>query len=75
MEKQNKDYIMTINEINCGNINEYWLELTNKKTKLTQTLVSKNKESINLMDYDLNFIASKLKKWGIPQQKVYKKIF
>lgn len=74
-KKENDAYLMTIEKIKYANNVEYWLELTNKKTLMTQTLITKNKESINFKNYDFNSMPNKLNKWRIPSQKVYKKIF
>lgn len=72
-KKEDDKYLMTVEKLKCSNNIEYWLELTNKKTLMTQTLISRNKKSINFRDYDLSVIANKLNNWKIPSQKVYKK--
>ena len=72
-KKEDDKYLMTIEKVKHSNNIEYWLELTNKKTLMTQTLISRNKKSINFRDYDLSVIANKLNNWKIPSQKVYKK--
>lgn len=74
-KKENDKYLMTFEKIKYANNSEYWLELTDKKTLMTQTLISKNKDSIYFKNYDLNTIANKLNNWKIPKQKTYKKIF
>lgn len=73
--REDDDHVMTIEKFNCGNLSEYWLELTNKKTLATQTLQAKTKESIMFDDRcTIASIAQKLNNWGVPSQKVYKRI-
>jgi hypothetical protein len=74
LKKEDHMYLMTIEKVKYANTSEYWLELTNKKTLMTQTLISKNKDCVNFKNYELNAIADKLNSWNIPKQKAYKKI-
>ena len=74
LKKENEKYIMTMEKIKNGNAVEYWVELTNKTTLTTQTIISKNKKRVSFMNYDLNFIAQKFIDWDIEGQKVYKNI-
>jgi hypothetical protein len=74
LKKENDTYLMTIEKIKYANNSEYWLELTNKKTLMTQTLMSKTKKALMFKNYELESIANKLNNWKIPKQKAYKKI-
>lgn len=74
-KKENDKYLMPLEKIKYSNNIEYWLEFTDKKTLMTQTLISAKKEPINFKNYDLNIISDKLNKWKIPKKKVYDKIF
>ena len=47
-EKQNDKYLMKIEKVQNSNNIEYWLEFTNKKTLMTQTLISKIKRLLIL---------------------------
>ena len=72
-KKENDKYLMTLEKFKYSNNIEYVLEFTNKKTLMTQTLISEDKEPINFKNYDLNIISDKLNKWKIPKRKIYDK--
>ena len=51
-KKENDKYLIPLEKIKYSNNIEYRLEFTDKKTLMTQTLISAKKEPINFKNYD-----------------------